>query len=93
MGGSGGANAHYVRDVSTVYLALGAAMLAAANRPTWRAPVLFVSALQYGIHTVNHLKDLEDADPPWVGPVDLATLAASGVLLTYLAWVANGART
>ena len=89
LGGFGPENAHYVLDVSTVYLALGAGMLVAAARPSWRPAVLFIAALQYGIHAFNHLKDVGDADPSWIGPVDFATSAATAVLFEYLFWIAN----
>lgn len=46
LGGFGAGNAHYVRDVSTIYLALGVALVVSVRRPAWRAPILFVAALQ-----------------------------------------------
>lgn len=89
LGGFGAENAHYVRDVSTVYLALGAGMLVAATRPPWRRAILFVAALQYGVHSLNHLKDVGDAHPSWIGPVDFATTAATALLFGYLFWIAK----
>jgi len=89
LGGFGAENPHYVRDVSTVYLALGAALLVAARRPAWRAPVLLVAALQYGIHALNHLVDIGEADPSWVGPLDAVTMVATAALFAYVFVVAR----
>jgi hypothetical protein len=68
-------NDHYLRDVSTLYLALGVALIAAMDRSSWRVPVLFFAALQYGLHSINHLIDIGDADPGWIGPFDFVSLA------------------
>lgn len=75
IGGFGAFNGHYVRDVSTFYLALGIALVLAWRRPAWRVPVLWVAVLEYGFHVVNHLVDVGDASPSWVGPFDAVTLA------------------
>src|ERR671933_453540 len=84
IGGLGGRNPHYVRDVSTIYFALGLALLVASRRPAWRPPVFLVAALQYGIHALNHLLDVGRADPSWIGPFDLVTIAVATVLFGYL---------
>jgi len=79
--GYGTRNDHYIRDVSTFYLALGGVLLLAAARPAWRGPVLFFAALQYVLHAVNHLVDIGESDPGWVGPFNfVAVLALAGVL-------------
>jgi hypothetical protein len=83
LGDFGSRNDHYLRDVSTFYLALGITLLAAASRPTWRAPVLAFAAVQYALHAVNHLIDIGDADPGWVGPFDFVSLALFAALLAY----------
>jgi uncharacterized protein YjeT (DUF2065 family) len=75
-------NDHYLRDVSTFYLAFGVVLLVAVGRPSWRAPALAFGALQYGLHALNHLIDVSKADPGWVGPFDFVSLAAvAGVFL------------
>ena len=85
IGGFGSFNDHYVRDVATIYLAIGVALVVAWRRPSWRVPVLAVAVLQYGFHAVNHLVDVGEADPSWAGPVDLVALllgaGALGLLL------------
>jgi hypothetical protein len=83
-----GADDHFLRDIATFYLAVGAALLLAVRRQSWRVPVLFLVALQYAIHTVNHLVDIGDTDPGWLGPFNFASL----LLLTLLTgWVLAGA--
>ena len=84
IGPFGGYNDHYVRDVATWYLAFGAALAVAVRRPSWRAPLLGLAVLQYGLHTVNHLVDIGDADPGWVGVFDAVTLGLTTVLLAGL---------
>lgn len=80
----GAYNDHYIRDVSTVYLALGVLLLAAASRPGWQAPLLAFAALQYALHLVNHLIDIGDADPGWLGPFNAVALA---LVLALTAWL------
>lgn len=81
----GSPNDHYVRDIATMYLALGLVFLAAARRPSWRAPILLFAVLQYGFHLINHVIDVGNAHPRWIGPVDVAALAAVEALLIFLA--------
>jgi hypothetical protein len=83
-----GAEDHYLRDIGTFYLAIGAALLLAVRRVSWRVPVLFVVTFQYALHTVNHLVDVGDTDPGWLGPFNFVSLAA----LTFFAgWMLHGA--
>jgi hypothetical protein len=75
---------HTIRDVATYYLASAVALAVAARRPSWRAPVLAVVGLQYVLHALNHLLDVSDADPSWVGPFDLVSLAIGALLIAWL---------
>jgi hypothetical protein len=84
VGPFGGRNDHYVRDVSTFYLALGAVLLLAVGRPGWRVPILAYATIQYGLHALNHLADVGEADPSWLGPADLVSLALLTALLAWL---------
>ena len=84
VGPFGAYNDHYIRDVSTFYLALGVVMLVAATRRSWRAPVLAFAALQVGLHTINHIVDVGDADPVGVGLFDAVSLAALTALYLWL---------
>ena len=90
-GGFGPFNDHYVRDVSTFYLALVLALVVASRRPSWRAPVLWVALLQYAFHAVNHVVDVGDAEPGWVGPADVISLAIGAAAFALL--LAAGNRT
>jgi hypothetical protein len=74
-------NDHDLRDMAAFYLASAVVLAIAADRPSWRAPALALVGLQFAIHAVNHLIDVGDADPSWVGPLDLALLAVGGLLL------------
>jgi hypothetical protein len=85
----GDQNQHYIRDTATFPLAIGAGLLVAASRPAWRAPVLFVTTAWYLFHAVNHLVDIGEADPGWIGPFDFAALLLSAVLFAGLAVRAN----
>ncbi len=83
-----GADDHFLRDLGTFYLAMGAALLLSVRRPSWRVPVLFGVAIQYALHTVNHLIDIADTDPGWLGPFNFVSL----LLITVLTgWVLAGA--
>jgi hypothetical protein len=83
-----GADDHFLRDLATFYLAMGAALVLSIRRVSWRVPVLFLVAFQYALHTVNHLIDIADTDPGWLGPFNFVSL----LLLTIVtAWVLAGA--
>ena len=84
IGPFGPYNDHYVRDLATWYLAFGAALAVAVRRPSWRAPLLGLAVVQFGLHTVNHLIDIGDADPGWVGVFDAVTLGLTTLLLAGL---------
>jgi hypothetical protein len=88
IAGFGGQNDHYIRDNATFPLAIGIGLLLAAGRPSWRFPVLLVSAVWYLAHAVNHLVDIGDSDPDWVGPADFVVILVTGLLLAWLASVA-----
>jgi uncharacterized protein YjeT (DUF2065 family) len=87
----GDAPDHFLRDISTFYLALGVALLLSVSRRSWRVPVLFLAALQYAIHTLNHLLDIGGTDPAWLGYFNFAALAGFTVALGWvLAAAARG---
>jgi len=77
-------NAHYIRDVASFEAALGIALLMSLRRVSWRAPVLAVTALQYGLHSVNHLIDIGSAHPAWAGYFDFFSLALATLALIWL---------
>jgi hypothetical protein len=83
-----GADDHFLRDLATYQLAVGAALLLSIRRVSWRIPVLFLALLQGVLHTINHLIDIGDTDPSWLGPFDFFSL----LLLTVITgWVLAGA--
>jgi hypothetical protein len=84
LGPFGPRNDHYIRDNATFSLALGGVLLAALRRRAWAAPLFAFSALQFGLHTLNHLNDIDAAHPHWIGLFDFATLAGTTVVLALL---------
>ena len=42
-------------------LAFGVAVAIAVVRPAWRAPILWLGALWYGFHAINHAFDTGEA--------------------------------
>ena len=74
-------NEHLLRDLSTVSLTLGVAALLAAARPTWRVPVLAITLIQFTLHTLNHLLDIGQAEPGWLGPTNALVLALATAAL------------
>ena len=88
IGPFGPYNAHYARDVATFELAIGISLLVAIARPSWRVPVLGVAALQFALHSLNHLLDIGNAHPVWTGYLDFASLAIATVALVLLMRVA-----
>jgi hypothetical protein len=92
IGPYGVRNDHYMGDLATWYLALGAMVLAAARRPSWRVPVLAFSLLQYALHSLNHLIDVGEADPEWLGPANLVSLVLTTAILAWALSVSSRAQ-
>jgi hypothetical protein len=84
VGPYGARNDHYMGDLATWYLALGAALLAAVRRVEWRVPVLAMALVQYALHSLNHVIDVGEADPGWLGPVNLVLIALATLLLGWM---------
>lgn len=81
IGPYGPQNDHYMADVASFYLALGAVALVAVRRAAWRLPVLVFAVIQYGLHSLNHLIDIGESDPSWLGPANFASLLLTTLLL------------
>jgi hypothetical protein len=77
-------NEHDLRDMAAFYLASAVVLAVAAGRASWRAPALALVGLQFALHALNHLADVGDADPSWVGPFDLASLLIGALLVASL---------
>jgi hypothetical protein len=84
LGPFGVFNEHYIRDLATYSAAIGAALLVAIRRISWRVPVLALATLQNGLHSINHIIDIEKAHPAWIGYLDVVTLVGTTVLLYWL---------
>jgi hypothetical protein len=85
LGHYGPENTHYVGDVGAFVIAFGIALLLAASRPSWRVPLLYLGALWYGFHALNHLFDIGEARSDLRGTVDTLLLALGAALLAGLA--------
>jgi hypothetical protein len=82
-------NTHYVGDVGAFVLAFGIALVLAVGRPSWRAPLLYLGALWYGFHAINHLFDVDEARSTARGAIDTILLALGTGLLAWLASAAD----
>lgn len=81
LAGFGEPNIHFIRDTATFVFPLAAALWMAASRPRWRVPVLGLALAQNGLHVLNHLADVNNSDPGWHGPANLAALLIMEVAL------------
>jgi hypothetical protein len=81
-------NHHYIKDVATFYIALGAALFVSVRRRSWRVPLLVFAMLEYAIHAVNHLVDVNQATSAFTAWFDFFSLALITLILAALATVA-----
>lgn len=84
LGPFGARNDHYIRDNATWELALAVGALAAVAWRSWRVPVLAIATVHFALHAINHLVDVDEATPAWVGVADLVLLALGAALLALL---------
>lgn len=84
IGPYGERNDHYMADLATFYLALGTVALVAVQRASWRVPVLVFALIQYGLHSLNHLIDIGESDPSWLGPANFVSLLLTTLLLGWM---------
>jgi hypothetical protein len=84
-------NDHYLRDTATFQIAIGVGLWIAISRPSWRVPMLTISAIQFGLHSINHLVDIDSAHPRWIGYFDFFALLLTTVQLGWLLHVARRA--
>ena len=78
-------NDHYIKDVSTFYIALGVVFFVSVRRRSWRTPVLVFAALEYALHAINHLVDVDDAASDFTGWFDFFSIALIALLFAALA--------
>jgi hypothetical protein len=84
---------HVIRDLGTWSLATGAALALAALRPAWRRPVLALAIVQGALHTANHVADVGDTDPGYLGPLNVAVVGGGTLALAYVWWAVRRERT
>jgi hypothetical protein len=82
-------NSHYVGDVGAFLLAFGVAAAIAVVRPSWRAPILWLGALWYGFHAINHAFDTGEAKSEGRGWGDTLAIAFGAVAAGWLARVSE----
>lgn len=89
IGSYGIENSHYVGDVGAFMLAFGVAVGIAVVRPSWRAPILWLGALWYGFHAINHAFDTGEAKSEGRGWGDTLAIAFGAAASAWLARVSE----
>lgn len=89
IGSYGIENSHYVGDVGAFFLAFGVAVGISVVRPSWRAPILWLGALWYGFHAVNHAFDTGEAKSDGRGWADTLLIAFGAAGAAWLARVSE----
>lgn len=89
IGHYGFENSHYVGDVGAFILAFGVAVGISVVRPSWRAPILWLGALWYGFHALNHVFDAGEAKSEARGWADALLIAVGAVASAWLARVSE----
>jgi hypothetical protein len=89
IGHYGVENSHYVGDVGAFILAFGVAVGISVVRPSWRPPILWLGALWYGFHALNHAFDTGEAKSEARGWSDTILIALGAVLSGWLARVSE----
>lgn len=89
IGTYGVENSHYVGDVGAFIFAFGVAVGISVVRPAWRAPILWLGALWYGFHAINHAFDTGEARSEARGWGDTLLIAFGALASAWLARVAE----
>lgn len=92
IGSYGVRNDHYIGDAGAFYIAAAFGVGVAAMRPSWRVPILAVGAVWLGVHSLNHLFDIGEAESDARGIFDTASLALLAAGSVYLAMVSDRLR-
>jgi hypothetical protein len=77
-------NEHFIRDIGTFTGAFGLALLWSVRTPSWRLPLLAFGLVQYALHTVNHLVDIDATATDSHGPVNFVAIAIGTGFLLFL---------
>ena len=56
--------------MATFEAAFGFGFVVAVFRPSWRVPVLAIATVQFALHAINHLVDIDRAHPTGIGYFD-----------------------
>jgi hypothetical protein len=88
IGPYGVRNDHYMGDLASFYLALGAATLVAVKRQSWRVPVIALALVQNVLHAINHLIDWGETDPESLSIGAAVTLVVTSGLVAWVLVVA-----
>jgi hypothetical protein len=78
------ANEHFIRDIGTFTLAFGLALLWSVRSPAWRLPLLWLGLLQFALHAVNHLVDIDATARDSHGPANFALVAVGAAFIGLL---------
>ena len=89
IGHYGVENSNYVGDVGAFMLAFGVAVGISIVRPAWRAPILWLGALWYGFHAINHSFDTAEAKSEARGWSDTLLIGLGAVASAWLARVSE----
>ena len=68
-------NDHFIRDIGTYNVAIGFGLLWSVRAPSWRLPLLAMGLVQYVLHAVNHLADIDATVESAHGPANFAAVA------------------
>jgi hypothetical protein len=82
-------NSHYVGDVGAFMLAFGVAVGVSVWRVSWRAPILWLGALWYGFHAINHAFDTGEAKSEERGWSDTLAIGLGALASGWLARVSE----
>jgi hypothetical protein len=74
-------NHHFLMDLGSWQIALGAIAVYGARRPDWRVPLLGLVGLQYLLHAIPHAIHVSDPEKGWQGPFALVAQLLGALLL------------
>jgi hypothetical protein len=82
-------NSHYVGDVGAFTAAFGVVVGISVWRASWRAPILWLGAIWYGLHALNHAFDTGEAKSEGRGWGDTISIAFGALASAWLARVSE----
>lgn len=81
-------NAHFVTDVGTAYLTIGAALAWAALRPAFAFPLTMIALLFSSLHALHHLYEYSTfGNPTRHIAIELLGIWGPVALMAWLAWI------